>query len=131
MALGFLTGSMRASNACLIFRFSTTTSTIQSTLGQLIEIIFQITDADQVRILGLHKKGRLGHEHRIEALFLAIRFRAAGSFFSASVRSGGTMSRSRVFTPELASSAAMPPPMTPLPMTAAFLIFSDHNTLLH
>jgi hypothetical protein len=33
------------------------------------------------------------------------------------------MSSSSVFTPALARSAAMPPPITPLPMTAAFLIF--------
>ena len=33
------------------------------------------------------------------------------------------MSSNSVFTPALANSAAMPPPITPEPMTAADLIF--------
>src|ERR1035438_2321681 len=49
----------------------------------------------------------------------AKRLRAARSFFSASVRFGGTMSIKRTWMPALARWAAMPLPMTPAPMTAA------------
>jgi hypothetical protein len=39
------------------------------------------------------------------------------------------MSSINVRTPELTSKAAMPPPMTPDPITAAFLIFFIRNLL--
>ena len=64
-----------------------------------------------------------------------ILFLAAASFFSSSFKSKGTMSRSSTFTPAPARRAAMPPPMIPDPMTAAFLIFltmiSSYITCMH
>ena len=51
-----------------------------------------------------------------------ILFLAFGSFFSSSLRSNGTMSKSKVGIPAPAQRAAIPPPMIPEPITATFSI---------
>ena len=102
-------------------------------VGQMVEIILQIADTDPVDVPGVHEQSRVGFGHGIQPGCWAMRLRASGSFFSSSLRSGGTISSNRVRRPALAISAAMPPPMTPAPMTATCLIFlimiPPHNGL--
>jgi hypothetical protein len=127
MQSGRTTFSTLANSSCLIFRFSITTSMIQSTPASqsrlssklptfIIEAFFLV-------------KNPAGLDFKTPANpFVANRFRQAGLFsvnpcaLSASVSSKGMISRRTHSIPALVRCAAMVAPMTPAPRTAAFLI---------
>jgi hypothetical protein len=70
----------------------------------------------------MHQRGRAGFAHILQSsCHDAVTGLAV--VFLILFKSGGTISSRSVLMPALASSAAMPPPMTPDPMTAACLIF--------
>jgi len=117
-----LTGSIRLKRSFLICRFSTTTSMIQSISAILSKSSSKLPiEIRSISFFCINKEG-LDPKTASRPAF-AIRFLAAGSFFSASFKSKGTMSSSNVLTPAAASKAAIPPPITPEPITAAVLIF--------
>ncbi|OPZ28456.1 MAG: hypothetical protein BWZ01_01163 [Deltaproteobacteria bacterium ADurb.BinA179] len=124
---GLRTPSMRAKRSCLIFGFSTTTSTIQSQSASLLKSSSRLPVV--MRAASAFEKNSGGFAFiAASSPAVTIRFLALGSFFSSSFRSKGTMSSSNTSTPAPARRAAMPPPMIPDPITAAFLIFLTITT---
>ena len=122
MASFFLNFSTFVKSSLLILRFSTITSIIQSQSFK-VSISSSRLPMD-IKPASFLLKNREGAEAKAPSKpAFTMRLRATGSFFSSSLKSNGTISRSCTFTPAPARRAAIPPPMIPEPITAAFLIF--------
>ena len=117
-----LTFSIRFKRSCFIFRFSMTTSIIQSHSASLLKSSSKLPIVIRSTSLFSMKRGGFAKSAPSRPAF-TILFLATGSFFSSSFKSKGTMSRSNVLMPAPASSAAIPPPIIPEPRTATCLIF--------
>jgi hypothetical protein len=82
----------------------------------LREVVLEVARRHEAREGRVEERRGAGLERLVEPPW-AKRLRAAGLPSFASLRFGGTMSRSSVSTPALARWAAMPLPMTPAPIT--------------
>ena len=122
MESGFLTVSILLKSSRFISRRSTTTSMIQSQVPSLSKSSSRLPVSISAASFFVIKREGLEASAASRPAF-TILFLAAGLFFSSSFKSNGTMSKSSTLTPAPASRAAIPPPMIPDPITAAFLIF--------
>ena len=122
MVLFFRTASIRFKRSCLIFKFSTMTSTIQSTAPIFSKSSSRLPIVMRSASRGVIKSAGWITNAASRPAF-TIRLRASGSFFSSVFKFGGTISSKSVFMPAPASRAAIPPPIIPEPMTAADRIF--------